>query len=161
MTKKNTILILVIICFLTVMAISIWGKKPELSSRVPVTGMVIYDNEGNEITEINENSNRKEKLVTNERSSDYTEDNPFVYEFSVKVTPDDVTDASLNYEVIKGSEIVTVEQTTNGNIHSFKVTFSELSECNIKFSTNKTDTTQIDYLLFIWTGSEDGGNIEI
>lgn len=161
MTKKNTILILVIICFLTVMAISIWGKKPELSSRVPVTGMIIYDNEGNEITEINENSNRKEKLVTNERSSDYTEDNPFVYEFSVKVTPDDVTDASLNYEVIKGSEIVTVEQTTNGNIHSFKVTFSELSECNIKFSTNKTDTTQIDYLLFIWTGSEDGGNIEI
>ena len=161
MTKKNTILILVIICFLTVMAISIWGKKPELSSRVPVTGMVIYDNEGNEITEINENSNRKEKLVTNERSSDYTEDNPFVYEFSVKVTPDDVTDASLNYEVIKGSEIVTVEQTTNGNIHSFKVTFSELSECNIKFSTNKTDTTQIDYLLFIWTGSEDGGNIEL
>lgn len=161
MTKKNTILILVIICFLTVMAISIWGKKPELSSRVPVTGMVIYDNEGNEITEINENSNRKEKLVTNERSSDYTEDNPFVYEFSVKVTPDDVTDASLNYEVIKGSEIVTVEQTTNGNIHSFKVTFSELSECNIKFSTNKTDTTQIDYLLFIWTGGEDGGNIEL
>lgn len=161
MTKKNTILILVIICFLTVMAISIWGKKPELSSRVPVTGMVICDNEGNEITEINENSNRKEKLVTNERSSDYTEDNPFVYEFSVKVTPDDVTDASLNYEVIKGSEIVTVEQTTNGNIHSFKVTFSELSECNIKFSTNKTDTTQIDYLLFTWTGSEDGGNIEI
>lgn len=161
MTKKNTILILVIICFLTVMAISIWGKKPELSSRVPVTGMIICDNEGNEITEINENSNRKEKLVTNERSSDYTEDNPFVYEFSVKVTPDDVTDASLNYEVIKGSEIVTVEQTTNGNIHSFKVTFSELSECNIKFSTNKTDTTQIDYLLFIWTGSEDGGNIEI
>lgn len=161
MTKKNTILILVIICFLTVMAISIWGKKPELSSRVPVTGMIIYDNEGNEITEINENSNRKEKLVTNERSSDYTEDNPFVYEFSVKVTPDDVTDASLNYEVIKGSEIVTVEQTTNGNIHSFKVTFSELSECNIKFSTNKTDTTQIDYLLFTWTGSEDGGNIEI
>ena len=161
MTKKNTILILVIICFLTVMAISIWGKKPELSSRVPVTGMVIYDNEGNEITEINENSNRKEKLVTNERSSDYTEDNPFVYEFSVKVTPDDVTDASLNYEVIKGSEIVTVEQTTNGNIHSFKVTFSELSECNIKYSTNKTDTTQIDYLLFTWTGSEDGGNIEL
>lgn len=161
MTKKNTILILVIICFLTVMAISIWGKKPELSSRVPVTGMVIYDNEGNEITEINENSNRKEKLVTNERSSDYTEDNPFVYEFSVKVTPDDVTDASLNYEVIKGSEIVTVEQTTDGNIHSFKVTFSELSECNIKFSTNKTDTTQIDYLLFTWTGSEDGGNIEL
>lgn len=161
MTKKNIILILVIVCFLTVMAISVWGKLPELSSRVPVTGLIILDSEGNEITEINENSNRKEKVVSTERSSEYTEDNPFVYEFTVKVTPDDVTDASLTYEIIKGEDVVTVEQTTNGNIHSFKVTFKELSECNIKFSTNKTDTTQIDYLLFTWTGRESGGDIEL
>ena len=30
MTKKNIILILVIVCFLTIMVMSIWGKQAEL-----------------------------------------------------------------------------------------------------------------------------------
>lgn len=161
MTKKNIVLLLVIVCFLAVMCISIWGKQPEIPSRVPVSSIVILNNEGNEITDVNQNSNRKEKMVSIERSDEYTEENPFTYNFSVKVLPDNAADVSLNYEILKGEDIITITQETENNIHYFTVTFKEQDECNIKFTTNKIDTVKTDYLLFTWTGNQDGGEIEI
>ena len=161
MTKKNIVLLLVIVCFLAVMCISIWGKQPELDSRVPVTDLIICTMDGEAITDINENSGRKEKMVTTEHSTEYTEENPFTYEFLVKVMPENATDVSLEYEIFKGEEVVTVTQSTEGNVHHFVVTFSEQSEAIIKFTTNKKDTVKSDYILFTWTGSDSGGDVEI
>lgn len=161
MTKKNIILLLVMICFLTVMAISIWGKDPELSSKIEVESITICDEEGDEITEVIENPNLTQKKITVEKSDEYTEENPYVCNFSVKVNPADATDLSLVYEVLKGEEIVEIVQTQEENIHYFAITFKAQEDCQIRFKATGSSVHKTDLIYISWIGSEDGGNIQI
>lgn len=161
MTKKNIILILLVSCFLTIMAIAVWGKEPEQSSRVPVTGLQIRDENEEVITTINENTAWKEKMITLQREKDFES---FVYYFSVEILPENATNVSLDYEVSLGEEFVTltkIESETQTNIHYFKIEFLEQENCRISFKTNKEDTRKTDYLLFAWEGEIGGGEIEI
>ena len=63
MTKKNILIILLVSCFLTIMAIAVFGKKADHGDRIKVTGLQIRNDEDQEITDIND-SYWEEKLVT-------------------------------------------------------------------------------------------------
>lgn len=161
MTKKNIILILLVACFLTIMAVAIWGKEPEVSSRVPVSGLQIRDENDETITKINESTAWKEKIITLQREKDFS---GYTYYFSVEILPENATNVSLDYEISLGSDYVTltkIEQETQTNIHYFKIDFLEQENCRISFKTNKEDTRKTDYLLFAWEGEIGGGEIEI
>ena len=161
MTKKNIILILLVSCFLTIMAIAIWGKEPEQSSRVPVTGMQIRDENDEVITTINESTAWKEKNITLQREKDFVS---YIYYFSVEILPENATNTSLDYEISLGSDFVVltkIETEDSTNIHYFKIEFLEQENCRISFKTNKEDTRKTEYLLFTWEGEIGGGEIEI
>ena len=161
MTKKNIILILLVSCFLTIMAIAIWGKEPEQSSRVPVTGMQIRDENDEVITTINESTAWKEKNITLQREKDFVS---YIYYFSVEILPENATNTSLDYEISLGSDFVVltkIETEDSTNIHYFKIEFLEQENCRISFKTNTEDTRKTEYLLFTWEGEIGGGEIEI
>ena len=163
MNKKNVILILIIVCFLTVMLISTWGAVAEKGSRVQVKDIKICDRFDEEITTINSNTNEEKKMLTFTREDDYSE--KLVYDFSVVILPENATDLSLQYEfrdVNNGSHVELVKHEINEeekNIHRFTITFNEQEDCELWFVTNRKDGSIQDYLQFVWIGSQDGGDI--
>lgn len=161
MTKKNIILILLVSCFLTIMAVAIWGKEPEQSSRIPVTGLQIRDENDEVITKINDSTAWKEKIITLQREENFES---LIYYFSVEVLPENATNVSLDYEISLGEDSVIltkIESETQINIHYFKIEFLKQENCRLSFKTNKEDTRKTDYLLFAWEGEIGGGQIEI
>lgn len=173
MNKKNIILILLLSCFLTIMAMSVWGKKPELSNRIPVETITIYDTNSEKVTKVNESA-RQEKIINIERSS-----SEVTYTFYVEITPDNATDLSLNYKVQVGGDKATLTEITYedwltshnkvkredevspAHIHYFSIKFIKQELVRIYFTSNSTDTIQKDYLMFVWTGSNDSEEIDL
>jgi len=181
MSKKNIVLILVLACFLTIMSISIWGKLPELSSRIPVTEIQINDSNNQLITDINDSSLKEKKVTLN--GNDYKDQDVVDYYFSVCVLPSNATELAVTYSILDNNyeEYVSINEIDyqswcsnqkkevpletdiqeHVNYHFYKLTFTKKNSCTIKFQTNKTDVMKTDYLKVVWNISNEGGEIEI
>ena len=151
MTKKNIILILVMVCFLTIMAISIWGKNPELPTNVNVTELVIYNQENALVTEKTNNGNYKIEIDVGD---DYVAEDPQTYTFTVVVLPENATSLDINYEIRTSDfdEIASIEKLeSDSNKHTFVITFTEEYferpyNINIDFTSTGSGTTRFAYL---------------
>ena len=159
MTKKNIILILVIVCFLTIMSMSIWGKQPEIPTSVAVTELVIYDSEDNLVTEKTKNGNYK---IDVDVGDDFNQEDPQTYTFSVVVLPENATNLDISYEVRTSNfdKIASIEKLeSDSNKHTFIITFTEeyFDEpytINIDFTSNGSGTTRFAYLTLTSTIEE-------
>ncbi len=161
MTKKTVTLILLFVIFFSVIAMAVWGKVPETSSDIYVTGLVFRDSEGKEITTINE-SDAKEKKVVLKRDLDKTLD----YVFQVEILPANATDLRLNYQLQYGKATIEalpyqhLDATTPApeeapkNVHTFHITFTEQDLTTISFETNLSGTRYVrDKLMFAFEGA--------
>lgn len=165
MTKKNIFLVLFVVIFFTIMAISVWGKNPESSGNVPATEIIFYDQLGQKITEENI-SQFKEKVVTLDKDGD----NPkqIIYYFSLELLPANTTDTlvvpSLRSEA-KLEEIntpINEETKEDGKegegeekhptVYYYKITFEidQQELTTIDFAFNTTTVKKHAYLMFKW-----------
>ena len=151
MTKKNIILVLVIVCFLTIMVMSIWGKQPELPQYTSVKELVVYNHNNELVTEKTNNGNY---IVEVDVGQDYNAEEPQTYTFSVLVLPEDATSLDIVYTVRTSDfdEFASIEQLeSNSNKHTFVITFKEKyfdgpNNINIDFSSTGSGTTRVTYL---------------
>ena len=161
MTKKNIILILVIVCFLTIMVISIFGKQPELPQYVGVQELIVYNQNNDLVTEKTNNGNLK---ITIDVGQDYNQEKPQTYTFSVAVLPEDATSLDIVYTIRTNGyeEIASFEKVeSDTNKHNFVVTFKEKyfekpQNINIDFTSTGSGTTRFAYLTLISTIEEKG-----
>lgn len=166
MTKKNIILILVIVCFLTVMAISIWGKQPEVSTTVNVSELVIYNQENELVTDTTKDG--KTLKIEVDVGDEYNAEAPQTYTFTVAVLPENATSTDITYEIRtsdyeKYASIEKLESTSNK--HTFVVTFTEdyfdgEHNINIDFASTGSGATRYAYLSLASTIT-DGDIIDI
>lgn len=155
MTKKNILIILLVSCFLTIMAIAVFGKEADHGNRIKVTGLQIRNDEDQEITDIND-SYWEEKLVTLESSTSFT---GYSYFFSVAVLPENATDLSLDYKIILGQDYATLTMLRQElNIYYFKIDFNSQESCKLEFTTNINEK-KTDYLYFVWKGVSNSDEI--
>lgn len=161
MTKKNIILVLVIVCFLTIMVISIWGKQPELPQYIGVKELVVYNQNSEMVTEKTNNGNL---IIEVDVGQDYNQEDPQTYTFSVAVLPEDATSLDIVYTIRTADyeEIATIEKLdTDSNKHTFVVTFTEkyferAQNINIDFTSTGNGTTRFAYLTLKSTIEEKG-----
>ena len=168
MTKKNIVLVLILSIFFTVMAISVWGKNPEPSNKIPADSMVFYDEAGQEITTINEHSMDREKIV----KLNVDEDEEVTFCFSCDILPENTTDPYLSYKFVYGEgeieELIlpdsyrpvdskstgssSVEPQHSTHYH-FVITFGvdQQTSAKLKFTYNTQSVTKNEYLLFTWS----------
>ena len=154
MTKKNIILILVIVCFLTIMVMSIWGKQAELPQYTAVKELVVYNHNNELVTEKTNNGNYKIEVDVGQ---EFDEENPQTYTFSVVVLPEDATSLDIVYTVRTTGyeEYASIEKLdSESNKHTFVVTFKEEyfegpKNINIDFTSTGNGTTRFAYLTLI------------
>ena len=159
MTKKNIILILVIVCFLTIMVMSIWGKQPELPQYTAVNELVVYNINNELVTEKTNNGNYKIEVDVGE---EYNSEDPQTYTFTVVVLPEDATSLDIVYTVRTTGyeEYASIEKLeSDSNKHTFVVTFKEKyfdgpQNINIDFTSTGSGTTRFAYLTLISTIEE-------
>lgn len=164
MTKKNIILILVIVCFLTIMTMSIWGKQPEIPPSTPVSELVIFDNENELVTEKSNNGNYKIEVDVGDK---FDKENPQTYVFTIAVLPEDATSLDITYEIRTQDyeNLASIEkQEADGNKHKFVITFKEdyfkkPENINIDFYSTGSGTRRYAYLTLVSTIKADGGEI--
>ncbi len=145
---------------------ALWGKKPQISDKVQVSGIKFYDTQMNEITETEESS-FKAKLIKN----DY-EDKVLKTEFYVVATPDDAYEPYLEWKVISGEndavlvnlskeddpnlgmppEVDKDENWTYHNRYHFNVQFTNKEIFEIEFSATKAKPVKRERIKFVWTG---------
>ena len=161
MTKKNIILLLVMVCFLTMMAMSIWGKEPELPQYVGVQELAVYNQNNDLVTEKTNNGNFK---ITVDVGQDFNQEDPQTYTFSVAVLPEDASSLDIVYTVrtTDYEEIASIEKLeSDTNKHTFVVTFKEKyfdknQNINIDFTSTGSGTTRFAYLTLVSTIEEKG-----
>lgn len=166
MTKKNIVLVLIFVIFLSVMAISIWGKDPEPPNKIEATALDFYDSTGTLINIINEESDDKEKIISREKTKQ-----DYVYYFSAEISPENTTDPDLVYDIVLGEctleEIImedsyrpvdpkAKDQTPQHSTHyHFKATFKPEQQTTTKirflYNTKYTSDTKKEFLQFTWT----------
>lgn len=157
MSKKNVFLVLILMIFLTVMAMSLWGKAPELNNTVEATSISFFDKDNVELTERNEIDNLL-VLITCE------EDEKVTYTLSIQIGPENTTDTSLIYkfpatqaknptleEII--DENTYTENKAGDQVHSiyykYKVSFIENEPVSIIFYyNNEGGIAKTETLLF-------------
>lgn len=161
MNKKNIVLILILTIFLSVMVISVLGKQPEDKNRVDATSIVFYDENGEVITNVDEDSPNKDKVITIQGNE--TDKDNVIYNFSVELLPVETTDDSLDYTVL-GSEALLEEVYPNGalssnedepkkevqRVHFYTMTFTPDQRVltSIRFKFNKGGIAKFGYLRF-------------
>lgn len=176
MTKKNIFLILILVVFFSVMAISIWGKNPDKSGVIPATGITFYNQDGVEVTEISPNDGDKPKLISLKRNDEEKTD--MLYRFSLVLSPEDTTDTVVTWKYMRGEEpeieeIITPDtyisssstpvvdpSSSTAPKHSIKYMYSvhflyeqQQKATKLDFEYNKVGgSTKHAYLTFSWSG---------
>lgn len=168
MNKKNIVLILIITIFLSVMVMSVLGKESDDENRIDATGLVIYDQEGNEVTTVVQDSPNNDKAITIKADPENTDD--IVYNFSIELLPADTTDASLQYTVFAEGVPPTMEEIFPNQertadeeeepvkevqrFHYYKMTFAydQRAQMSIRFKFNfgEGGTANYEYLRFLF-----------
>ena len=151
MTKKNIILVLFIVSFLTIMAMSIWGKQPELPQYTAVKELVVYNHNNDLVTEKTNNGNY---IIEVDVGQDFNKENPQTYTFSIVVFPEDATSLDIVYTIRTSDfdEFASIEKLeSNSNKHTFVITFKEEyfegpKNINIDFASTGSGTTRFAYL---------------
>lgn len=161
MNKKNIILILILTIFLSVMVISILGKVPEDKNRVDAESIVFYNESGQVIEDVDEESQNKDRVITI-KGNDTDKDN-VVYNFSIELLPVETTDDSVDYTVFGSEatmeEVYPNEQPASGEeepkkevqrFHFYKMTFTPDQRVltSIRFRFNKGGIAKFGYLRF-------------
>ena len=185
MTKKTVSLILIFAIFFSVIAMAVWGKVPETTGDVYVTSMVFLNQDGQEVTELND-SEEKEKKITLQRDETAT----ISYIFQVVLLPANATDLSIDYIFESGDATIEVleyrplgdgtlpgqsdsseaasssassqegEVSAPANVYTYRITFTHQNLTTISFFSNFSGTRRIkDYLMFAFEGSSHSGDI--
>jgi len=162
MNKKNIVLILILTIFLSVMVISVLGKAPEDKNRVDAQYMVIYDQSGEVVTDYDEESQNKDRIITIKALD--TDKKDILYDFSVELFPIETTDDTIDYAVfssdasmeevfpdLKKSE-TDEEKKEVQRVHYYKMTFAydQRVLTSIRFRFNKGGTVKFAYLRFVF-----------
>ena len=164
MNKKNIILILIISIFLSVMIISVLGKVPDDKNRIDATSIVFYNQSGEVIEDVDEDSQNKDRLL-NFKGKD-TDKDDFVYTFHIEILPIETTDGGVDADLMSNKEAKleevypnTVEEPSNEGeepkekvqrFHYYKLTLTPEQRVvtSIRFKYNKGGTNRFGYLRF-------------
>lgn len=156
MNKKNIVLILILTVFLSIMAISVWGKVPDPNGNIEATSITFYDKDNNEITNTTDTRD-KEKII--EILIEDDDRHTIIYNFSLVLGPENTTDRDV-YVTVNYGEVALKETTVNETDdkgysitpikHTYEATFLPEQQENLKldFTFNKKGVTKHDYLLF-------------
>lgn len=133
MNKKIIVLILSVFCILATIIISVFGKVPEDTSRVPVSAIMFVDNTTEDgMCEVNEEGI---KIILIEKGT--TE-----YQLQYFINPSEATDQSVSFQIVSGIEYASVSETG-------VITFYEQSSVTVKIYSNpldfKSDVVIIDF----------------
>jgi hypothetical protein len=133
MNKKIIVLILTVFCILATIIISVFGKVPEDTSRVPVSTIMFVDNTTEDgMCEVNEEGI---KIILIEKGT--TE-----YQLQYFINPSEATDQSVSFQIVSGIEYASVSETG-------VITFYEQSSVTVKIYSNaldfKSDVVIIDF----------------
>ena len=133
MNKKIIVLILSIFCILATILVSVFGKVPEDSSRVPVsTIMFVDDSTEDGMCEVNEEGT---KIIFIEKDTNE-------YQLQYFINPSEATDQSVSFQIISGVEYASVSETG-------VITFYEQSSVTVRIYSNpldfKSDVVIIDF----------------
>ena len=178
MNKKTIVLVLLLVSFLTIMAISVWGKGVETATRVSVKSISIYDTSNKLIEEEIEDGTIKRKLIELDLKDSELES--FTYTFTVTVDPIDATYGGIEFDVQDGKDQVIIEEVdydtwtsyrgTNESdivteeyetVHYFTIKFLERKTIKINFyTTSEYDLIQKNYLEFSFKGIGQGDIID-
>lgn len=169
MSKKNIFLILIVSIFLSILAISVWGKNAEISGKVPASQITLYDENKQEITKERPNTDGQYKVV--EIKEDKTKS--ITYTFSALLGPENTTDPdlyvyfdnikvesapSLNEVNIEEHKKIVDEKEVHTLEYDYEITFSETQQVLtiLRFEFNTKDVKHRQYLVFTFTegGSE-------
>lgn len=133
MSKKIIVLILTIFCVAATIAVSVFGKVPENSTRIPVSTIMFVDSSTEDgMCEVNDEGI---KIIFIEKGT--TE-----YQLEYFINPTEATEKDVTFQIISGVEYCSVSETG-------LVTFVQQSPITVKIYSNpldfKSDVVIIDF----------------
>jgi hypothetical protein len=137
MNKKTVSLILVVCCLLLIIVVSVLGKAPENSSKIPVDSIEFIDsrNEGG-LCEVNDENKKIIKIPVGTKT----------YQLEYVINPTEATEKDVYFFIMGDDSIATVDD--NGF-----VTFHKETSITVKIVSNYTDN-KMDFVIIEFTGNK-------
>ena len=138
MNKKIIVLILIIFCLASTIIISVFGKVPDDSGRVPVNAIMFVDNSTEDGLCV-ENADGH-KTINIERGTE-------TYQLEWLINPSQASEQEVTFQIVSGQDYATVSETG-------LVTFTMEYPVTIKIYSNMTDFKS-DVVIISFVGNQN------